>query len=113
MSHADVSRVTIKSVYPIIKCHFSVEHMERVWFLSPHIPETILAWIFLSDINLYFCARTDGQSNKSCEQKKERSVPNPFSAGTDFRRHDLTSKVDPRTGRVIYYNDRRPITQVF
>ena len=37
-------------------------------------------------------------------------LDNPFSAGIDFRRQNLTSKIDPRAERVTYYNDREPIT---
>ena len=36
----------------------------------------------------------------SCIQSFIPSFLNPFSAGTDFRRHILTSKVDHHTGRI-------------
>ena len=35
-------------------------------------------------------------------------VFNPFSAGTEFRRQSLTSKVGPRTDRVQCYSRRGP-----
>ena len=38
------------------------------------------------------------------QRRRRLANINPFSAGIDFRRQNLTSKVDPRTERVIYFN---------
>ena len=44
-------------------------------------------------------------------------IVNPFNTGIDFERHNqmchLTSKVDPCTERISFYNGRRAITYLF